>query len=1597
MRGLISSLSPSRKSDDRRSDEGNRAPSPEPMAAEKAARQPSTPPGSLPRVNSRQRLPTGNHSRSNSMSTIGSTTDDMQVLRQEVTRLSDENASLTAQLEIAPKSTSEVQQLCRKLQTDNKRLSDAMDRRQALGKTAAGSDEVQRLRDENRQLREEKVRLQAEMEKVTKVATLVGSRLARLVMDARRSTSGNTQLVDELKHYNRRLEVENDRLHNIILITQGNRNFIDQIGSSSLGSEAEFSGGQRGGLNGLSSAELMRKLESSQSRLQEDMSKLSRDAANLQNLSVARSESGSVAPPRTPSIYEEDSLGPEDLQRQNARFADELDRLKDELAAAAASAEQVDTAHANERNALKRQLEEATSEAQQGEAKRQELQEAVDELEAHQLQLQRDLHAYRDFKEQARRLEQENSSLCEDMDKAMEEHARLAHDLATSESSLSAAQHRQQQLEETLQQALLVNEQRAAAYQEQMQHIERKTSMHERQMAGFRTEKQELLAQVAEVQGLRASAEEHAGVHAQLAEAHQALRAMEQSAAEQVSALTAQVGALQQERDEVSASTSDTIARLSSYVSALEREKYELLDNKAVEDAEKSGQIANLRRQMASMTEEKASQTVDSYAQTNALQRQRDELTSSLAAQSADMSAKITALHAEKEELNRQRAQLEADLTERIAHLERQRDDMAAAQAGELAEMSGKVAALQSQMSNWEELRGSHSQLGAQLARVQREKAALIGDQERTRLGFENATVELAQTHAQQLHRAEQERRGMETELSSLRSFTSELEGRSSHLEAQVAILAEERHELLQKSSQELHSLRSSRSTMEEELVALRSHLSDVERQSSTAQGELERRTSSMMQRHQELESNSSLLLSEKEQLQMQAAADMHRLEVANAELQDETSSAEAESAARALQLEEKASELAAQLEELRAQAAAHSDKLQEHNSQLLRRLEASIAALQEQNAGLRMDAATSASAFEADKLSLSQRLEDMEQGLQAQVSELHAERAQLTERCSSLQDHLRQQEALRIEAEAALAALAAEHEIASLEDGVSQQREHFLRVQSHHDALVAQLQNELETLSKAHSELQASSTAELRKSRSDTASLSTQMISLRRQHSDMQSASTNTAADIATLRANEAEVNMKLLEAEQERDAHAERARDLSERVEMFEREQSGHLGSHQKLQQANARLTAEHKELQQKHEEYTESQHARNVQLAEVMLGLEEQHAQICEERDGLQQELTSLRSNLEQAHASSSESARTAAILASLMQRAQVQHPDELEACMDGLQRRVEQLAEEASQAEQLRDGQQTLLSANQRMSRQLVELQRVAKGKALEQQSPAGSTTATNTPAEFSPSLSDGSSYEEEQNLPDDKFHSGNGETPSHMRNGAAHTPSTGPSSDRASTVQSPFSLFGGVPAQVPPKKLPARASTSSILSIGSRIRSQTSDLQDGSSKSKRKFWQRNPLKRGAAPAPRDSRDLALDEPISAFGNAVFEEEPEPVNNPTNNPSEHQHLDTEDEPLDLQAGSSMLNQLAAKHVQSAFDQYVDHDDVDGFMTKLGFTGFCPPTQAHDLEAAFDAALGVVEEDCIPPDADEWDKAMAASARSLLETWHHLAMGV
>lgn len=38
---------------------------------------------------------------------------------------------------------------------------------------------------------------------------------------------------------------------------------------------------------------------------------------------------------------------------------------------------------------------------------------------------------------------------------------------------------------------------------------------------------------------------------------------------------------------------------------------------------------------------------------------------------------------------------------------------------------------------------------------------------------------------------------------------------------------------------------------------------------------------------------------------------------------------------------------------------------------------------------------------------------------------------------------------------------------------------------------------------------------------------------------------------------------------------------------------------------------------------------------------------------------------------------------------------------------------------------------------------------------------------------------------------------------------------------------------------------------------------------------------------------------------------------------------------------------------------YEQFVDHDDIDGFMSALGYEGFAGPTEAEDLEGAFVSA--------------------------------------
>lgn len=70
---------------------------------------------------------------------------------------------------------------------------------------------------------------------------------------------------------------------------------------------------------------------------------------------------------------------------------------------------QLDISHGADKAKMKREMEDMSAAAAQVEAQRRELQDAVDELEARGLQLQRELHAAHQLRDAALRLEEENA------------------------------------------------------------------------------------------------------------------------------------------------------------------------------------------------------------------------------------------------------------------------------------------------------------------------------------------------------------------------------------------------------------------------------------------------------------------------------------------------------------------------------------------------------------------------------------------------------------------------------------------------------------------------------------------------------------------------------------------------------------------------------------------------------------------------------------------------------------------------------------------------------------------------------------------------------------------------------------------------------------------------------------------------------------------------------------------------------------------------------------------------------------------------------------------------------------------------------------
>ena len=63
------------------------------------------------------------------------------------------------------------------------------------------------LQEENKALRADNATLAGEVEQMNRVASYVGSRVAKVLAGARRANNYNAALVGELKRWNRKLEV----------------------------------------------------------------------------------------------------------------------------------------------------------------------------------------------------------------------------------------------------------------------------------------------------------------------------------------------------------------------------------------------------------------------------------------------------------------------------------------------------------------------------------------------------------------------------------------------------------------------------------------------------------------------------------------------------------------------------------------------------------------------------------------------------------------------------------------------------------------------------------------------------------------------------------------------------------------------------------------------------------------------------------------------------------------------------------------------------------------------------------------------------------------------------------------------------------------------------------------------------------------------------------------------------------------------------------------------------------------------------------------------------------------------------------------------
>ncbi|KAK9829718.1 hypothetical protein WJX72_007514 [[Myrmecia] bisecta] len=633
-----------------------------PPKAHKAAPEPMPP---TPEAIERPVVDRSPVSTSNSSSSV---VEQQSILLEEIARLSDENAMLYERLETQSHpgtssvggggSDSESAATSRQgsFRGVNKVLSDAhsmltdqvasLERRILTGKapmppsgprSAEASAQMRKVKQENDRLVRENGRLQHEIEQFNKVATFVTTRVAKVLVGAKRSSSFNTQLTQELKHWNRRLEQENNRLYAIIekLQAGGNVSIANEVRQSKLSRSED-------------GAAIVSQLEDQNARLQEEINRLSADAAIMQSMAV-RSDS-------TPAMRgngqrpESRSAGKPPVQREaNGHSARSLPPRpaspSQQQASAAQAKAAADAAPAEDAEPAAAVAEREAELAEAQQSAQEELSALSQELKAQEERAAQELSR---LAEEAATLRKEKDTQAEELQRQLAQQQQEAAQLSADAARLQTmnAEELQRQLAQQQQEAAQLSAD-AARLQSKAAYLDEVQTENK----GLHTKIEALSAEVASLQHKASLAEELQSEQRQLQDALQSQASENEKLEHAVGQLSVLREHNQRQEAEIS-SLSSRVATLQSraaYVEELEakNERYHAEISQLTADLAAANSKAALLEQLQEQNRALDVEVKRLQSELAAAQRRADLVNADLRVQNARLQEEIGAITAD--------------------------------------------------------------------------------------------------------------------------------------------------------------------------------------------------------------------------------------------------------------------------------------------------------------------------------------------------------------------------------------------------------------------------------------------------------------------------------------------------------------------------------------------------------------------------------------------------------------------------------------------------------------------------------------------------------------------------------------------------------------------------------------------------------------------------------------------------------------------------------------------------------------------------------------------------------------------------------------